>query len=317
MSLLSTSSVDRAISFCEEKDVQVVIADSNRRDEDVNEFFRAVNEIRPLTRKLVLTSFADLESTQKAINDGKINRFFTKPWEPKQLRQALIEEIDLFYEEQNKQSHNSQLDEQVEELSKKHSFSSKLAEGVTDLLDTNRLSSGVEMAGFLLEKRLPGNRARQKKVLRYVKAMTARLDHLAQKEKDQIQIAAQLYQVGMLALPADLLGKTKLEMTTDDYALWWTYPELGAEACFEETQSNEVSDIIKHHCENVNGTGFPLKLAGKFIPLGSRVLRLAIDFARYEDDYGREAAKSQIGKDANNVYDRELVDLLLSAVTAH
>ena len=53
VSLLSTSSVDRAISFCEEKDVQVVIADSNRRDEDVNEFFRAVNEIIPLTRKLI------------------------------------------------------------------------------------------------------------------------------------------------------------------------------------------------------------------------------------------------------------------------
>lgn len=39
--------------------------------------------------------------------------------------------------------------------------------------------------------------------------------------------------------------------------------------------SKEIAKIIRHHHENFDGTGYPEKLKGKQIPLGSRIIRIA------------------------------------------
>ena len=50
------------------------------------EFLEKVIAIKPQTIRMMLTGYADIRSIIRAINEGRIYRYITKPWEPDELR---------------------------------------------------------------------------------------------------------------------------------------------------------------------------------------------------------------------------------------
>jgi two-component system probable response regulator PhcQ len=65
---------------------------------DGAEFLSIVKERHPEVALILLTGYASLEATMKAVNNGEIYRFFTKPWDEYQLKLAIrsaIEKYDL------------------------------------------------------------------------------------------------------------------------------------------------------------------------------------------------------------------------------
>jgi two-component system, probable response regulator PhcQ len=77
---------------------KVVISDERMPGMDGAEFLSIVKERHPEVARILLTGYASLEATMKAVNDGEIYRFFTKPWDEYQLKLAIrsaIEKYDL------------------------------------------------------------------------------------------------------------------------------------------------------------------------------------------------------------------------------
>jgi two-component system, probable response regulator PhcQ len=82
---------------------KVVISDERMPGMGGAEFLSFVRDRHPHVARILLTGFASLEATMKAVNDGEIYRFFTKPWDEYQLKLAVrsaIERYDL--EEENR-----------------------------------------------------------------------------------------------------------------------------------------------------------------------------------------------------------------------
>ncbi|WP_156503947.1 response regulator, partial [Oleiphilus sp. HI0066] len=62
----------------------VIICDMRMPQMSGADFLVRAKKIRPAAERILLTGYADLDSTIKSINDAQIYAFVTKPWDPNQ-----------------------------------------------------------------------------------------------------------------------------------------------------------------------------------------------------------------------------------------
>ena len=101
--ILSAGSAKEALGILSREQVDVVISDEKMPGMSGSEFLAVVRKKYPETIRIILTGHASLESAIRAINEGEIYRFFTKPCNMIDLavtvRQAL-QQKDLLEENQ-------------------------------------------------------------------------------------------------------------------------------------------------------------------------------------------------------------------------
>lgn len=86
--------------------------------------------------------------------------------------------------------------------------------------------------------------------------------------------AAELHDIGKIGLPDAILKKAG-SLQDEEYTEVKVHPRLGAEALKTLRGFESIRNIILHHHERYDGTGYPDGLAGDCIPLGSRIIALA------------------------------------------
>ena len=77
--VLSANSAKEALEILEREPVNVVISDEKMPGMSGSEFLAIVCRKYPETIRMILTGQASLEAAIRAINEGEIYRFFTKP----------------------------------------------------------------------------------------------------------------------------------------------------------------------------------------------------------------------------------------------
>jgi CheY-like chemotaxis protein len=94
--VLTAQSADQALELlAAEGPVAVVISDQRMPGTTGVEFLSHVFERYPATTRIILTGFADMDATIKAINDGHVYAYVTKPWEPIDLKQVVRRAVDF------------------------------------------------------------------------------------------------------------------------------------------------------------------------------------------------------------------------------
>ncbi len=78
-SLLTAGSAEEALAMMAREQVDVVISDEKMPGMSGSEFLSIVRQKFPETIGMILTGHATLESAIRAINEGEVYRFFTKP----------------------------------------------------------------------------------------------------------------------------------------------------------------------------------------------------------------------------------------------
>ena len=91
ITLLLADSGAKALDLMSKHDVHVVISDMKMPQMSGAELLEQVAINYPETFRVVLTGYADIESTIKAVNQGKIHRYLQKPWDNQELI-AVVEE---------------------------------------------------------------------------------------------------------------------------------------------------------------------------------------------------------------------------------
>jgi CheY-like chemotaxis protein len=89
--LLTANSSSEALSLMATNPVDVVLTDLRLADTSGVEFLRRIKIIYPDAIRMVLSGTTEVSSILKAVNEGVIYRFITKPWEPEDLRNQLRE----------------------------------------------------------------------------------------------------------------------------------------------------------------------------------------------------------------------------------
>jgi two-component system response regulator HupR/HoxA len=77
---------EQGLAILDREDIAVVIADQVMPVMSGVEFLGKVIERNPRAIRMMLTGYAEMDAIIGAINEGRIYRYITKPWEPDELR---------------------------------------------------------------------------------------------------------------------------------------------------------------------------------------------------------------------------------------
>lgn len=75
-------------------DVSVVVSDMRMPEMDGAAFLAEVKSVAPAAVRMLLTGYSDIEAAMRAVNEGQIFRFLTKPCEPGHLLQTLAAGVE-------------------------------------------------------------------------------------------------------------------------------------------------------------------------------------------------------------------------------
>lgn len=98
LEIISVTSAEEALETMKDGDFKVVVSDERMMGMQGSEFLAQVRQQHPATIRIMLTGHATLEAAMKAVNEGEIYRFFSKPWDDQNLKYAIrsaIEKYDL------------------------------------------------------------------------------------------------------------------------------------------------------------------------------------------------------------------------------
>ena len=131
--------------------------------------------------------------------------------------------------------------------------------------------------------------------------MAQELDITLKLERE-IRLASSLCDIGMISLK---------DTAEDQEALLKSHPMVAFNILGQLSIFSNVTEIIKHHHEKYDGSGYPSGLAGEDIPLGSRIIALADSF--YENSkLGSQYALNNIRNKKGKSFDPALADLFLA-----
>jgi HD-GYP domain-containing protein (c-di-GMP phosphodiesterase class II) len=127
----------------------------------------------------------------------------------------------------------------------------------------------------LLEARDAYTHGHGQRVARHA-ARIARAMRLSAVEIAKVRTAAAVHDVGKLYTPREILNNPKA-LTDTEYAVLKRHAAWGA-AMLADVGDPEITAMVLHHHERIDGHGYPDGLAGDDIPLGARIIAVADTF---------------------------------------
>jgi response regulator RpfG family c-di-GMP phosphodiesterase len=110
---------------------------------------------------------------------------------------------------------------------------------------------------------------------------------------EEVRYGFVLHDVGKLAIPESILRKpTRLD--PQEWSLIERHPDLGVEIVKSLDLGAPALEVIRHHHERWDGTGYPSRLAGEEIPLAARVFSVADAYESMISPRPYRAAMSQV-----------------------
>ena len=282
------------LDILEREAVDLIVSDMRMPHMDGVAFLKAARLRWPNTARILLTGYADMTSTVAAINEGAIQRYIAKPWEDDELINAIQEALAR----QQLERANHQLSEltqrQNEELRELNaSLEQQVAERTSELRATlasveqahgelkNSFLTSVQVFANLIETRhLPAGSllaGHSRRVAELARSLALRLA-LPDETVQTIMLAGLLHDIGKFNLPDEVLNQPFSTLPPEQQAQVMKHPAIGQNILLGIAQFRDLAPLVRHHHECFDGSGFPDRLAGNVIPLGSRILAVANDY---------------------------------------
>lgn len=282
VNLRSVSNAKSALSILHEEDVAVIVSDNMMPGMSGLDLLCQVRDISPSTVKVLMTAYADLGTAVEAINKSEIFRFVLKPWD------------------------NNELEWVVEESLARYRIIRALARGTESTLLS--LAQTIELKD-------PYTRGHCERVGEYAVAMARRLG-FAESARKEIRQGCWLHDCGKIGVPGKILN-FRGPLDASQYAIVKKHPVWGADVARQGGLSKRVINIILHHHEHFDGTGYPLQLKGQEVPLEARIISVADVYDSlttdrpYRDALPRDEALQILRNLKGSILDPDMVDLFL------
>lgn len=330
--VLTANSGQEGLDLLAQEPVDLVISDMRMPQMDGAQFLAEVFARWPETKRILLTGYADANATVSAINEGHIWRYIAKPWNDAELvsavQQALANRrltnenaaLVALTQRQNEELRqlNAGLESKVAERTAELQQALVLLEEVHDKLKTGFLNT-VKVLSSLFELRggrMAGHARRVADTARQLAHGLGIADAAAQ----DILMASLLHDIGKIGLPDHLMEKAYNTMSATERAQVMNHPLRGEMVLMAVDQLKKAAQLVRHHHECYDGSGYPDHLAGLAIPLGARILAVANDFDALQmgtlvsRPLKPTEARAYILENRGKRYDPAVVDLFLTQV---
>lgn len=106
----------------------------------------------------------------------------------------------------------------------------------------------------------------------------------------EMVIASLLHDIGKLRLSKYLYGRIEGALDEEEIKYMRRHTKYSYEVVKQEGFSESIQEMVYHHHENYDGTGYPDNLAGEAIPWGARILRICDMFCALLSDRSYRSA---------------------------
>lgn len=281
--LMLTTSPEEALQKVQGGGVAVVLSDQRMPGMEGAQLLEKIREISPDTVRIIMTGYADTQAAIDAINRGAVYRFLTKPWNDDELRATMRQAVARFnLVTENKllqkltQEQNVALQDLNQNLERKVVERTAVIAGLNKQLEQSFLETVRALAGLAeLHSTIVGSHS--KRVAALARELGSRIG-LTGRKLFELDIAAMLHDIGKIAVPAEILSKPESALTPAEKALLRRHV-INGEAVLKLAPSlQNLSSMVRHHHERLDGAGYPDGLQGDRIPLGARIIAVADAF---------------------------------------
>ena len=321
--VLATSGA-QALEIMAARPIDLVMSDARMPGMDGATLLAEVHRLYPGTSRILLTGYADLTTIIKAINDGQIHRYISKPWNDEELQLILQQSLEHQRLERLTREQNDQLKALNATLEKRVTARTAELQQTADMLDLaydelkRSYVTGTEVFSLLANLRLPKDKQTNRAWIELIRVCCA-AQSIDEASTRDLTMAAALYNIGKLSWSDSMMVSPSDKLHSTDRALYREYPTQSESLLMTLEPMKDAARIIRHHQERWDGSGFPDHLKGDAIPPGSRLLKLAVDFIELqkglilERHLNSDEALLYIRKYAGRLYDPELVEDFVQA----
>ena len=138
---------------------------------------------------------------------------------------------------------------------------------------------------------------------------------------ETILAASRVHDIGKVGT-RDLTLYKPGPLTTEERREMQRHAEIGSVIVSRTDEYRLTASIIRHHHEHWNGAGYPDRLAGQEIPLGSRVIAVADAFDAmtsdrpYRKGMSRQVAIEEVRRGSGTQFDPKVVSAFLRGMSA-
>ena len=174
------------------------------------------------------------------------------------------------------------------------------------------MAAMLEVLAHAVEMKDPYATNHQQRVADLARTIAMEMGH-PEEMIDGIRMAGVVHDIGKLSLPSEILNKPA-KLTEEEYTRVKKHPQAGYDILKDIAFPWPVARIVWQHHERLNGSGYPLGLAGEDILPEARIMAVAdvvetmASHRAYRPAPGLEKALEEIAAQRGILYDPAVVD---------
>ncbi|WP_028585767.1 HD domain-containing phosphohydrolase [Desulfogranum mediterraneum] len=295
----------------------VIILDINMPGMDGFETLEHLNRKEVDIPVLFLTGAGSMDYAVKAINLGAYD-FLTKPIADIELfhvkvKRAIEKRQFLRREKRYKKNLEQEVFEKTRELAEKN----VLLEQYGDHLEkaTVQIMTSLQTAMEEKDDYTAGHTTR----VTHYSMLLAEAAQIGQEDCITLKRAAQFHDIGKLVIDLSCIQKPG-PLTPEEWELIKKHPEIGASIIEPLSFMDKEQDIIRHHHEKLDGSGYPDGIGQAELDPLTRIITIADSYdamtskRNYRTNLSQVEAVAELRRCSTTQFDPELVELFAGVV---
>lgn len=236
----------------------IILADIHMPGGSGLDLARALKERDPAVQVILITGSTTLETAIEAIRLDT-DDYLLKPFDP----------VELIHSVRRAAEHRRLL---LENRDYRRTLEERVARQARRL--EKLYLSSIHSLVSALEAKDVHTHGHSNRVSEYALAL---LESIGGVSEESMRIGAQLHDIGKIGIAGGILGKPG-PLEGEEMLHIRKHPSIGIQILEPLLEDRTALDIVRHHHERWDGTGYPDGLAGEEIPLAARIVAVADTF---------------------------------------
>jgi putative two-component system response regulator len=227
----------------------VVVSDFQMPGTDGVAFLARVSKISPDSIRMMLTGCAQFEASIRAVNEGHIFRFLSKPCPMDVLEKALLDGLHQYH---------------LVRAEREYFALKKWNESLGGL---------IQAFARLVESKDPYTAGHQLRVSQLSTAIAEALD-FSNDAVEHIRMAAMIHDIGKIYVPVEFLNKPG-RLNPSEWNIVRMHAQIGHDILSPIGFPFPIHEIVLQHHERNDGSGYPMGLKESEIHIEAKIIAVA------------------------------------------